>query len=986
MQDAEYRAVRPRVYSAPFGTDLAEATVRMMIADSDPVTISQAIIFLPNNRAVRTMTEAFVRGAAPGLLLPRMVAIGDLALDEALGPVLDPLADDEPVFPVISPTRRLMLLAGLVMKFHTQRVTPAEALRLACKLVEMIDELEIEEVGFDRFDDITNDADLAGHWQSAYCQLMDIMPAYRAAMAEIEVLGPSERRNILLDRLATRLRNAPPSGPVVAAGITTSAKAVARVLRRIAHLPQGAVILPGIDLDVPEPIWEALGPHKKVEGEISSRRNQETHPQFHLKLLIDRMGIRRSEIETLPGTFPSAKRQAIADMFCLPGDSCEWRDLPEARKQMPHVAVLEASDSAEEARAIAIKVRGALEQRDKRIAIVTPDRELAVRVSAQLRRWNIGVDDSAGTPLLQTPPGTLIAALAEAIASDFSPVSILTIAKHPLVHAGEERLAWLEQARALDLLLRGPSRGRGLDTLAAIVAEKSKNTDLRIWWTGLEATLAPMRAANRKSFTDVFEAVRVVADDLTQGQIWRGTTGRQLACCWEEIASCDLSAIGGAEPAAVPALFSELFGRAVVRPPYGGHPRVAIYGLLEARMQQADLVICCGLNEGTWPQVAKPDPWLAPAIRRHFELATLDRNIGLSAHDLSVALGADEVLVTRAKRDRGGPTVASRFVLRLKALLGDRMRIEAESAEYAGTIDKPSMREPMSQRPAPMPNPEQRRVSLSITDFDQLKSDPYSFYAKRILGLRPLEPVDADPSYAWRGTVVHDVLEAWFKQDRCAPEALARRADKLLTDAALDPILRALWQPRVAEGLKWIAQETAKLQQDEGRVVLTAEQSGHIELAGIKISGRADRIDRLADGCLVIIDYKTGQAPSRKQAAAGFAMQLGLVGLMAERGAIENISGRAGRFEYWSLAKGKGSFGYVIEPTSKKKDDSHIDAADFVAFTTRQAEGAIANWIVGTSPFTSKLRPEYANYEDYDQLARVQEWNGRQSIAESDGR
>ena len=975
--------------TVPFGIDLSDATAELVLSkcDHNPLNVSKTTLLLPNNRAVKAITEAFVRRSKSGLLLPRMVAIGDLALDEALGPMLDPMADDASILPVIGSAERLMLLAQLVTKYRPadQFLSPAEALRLARQLIEMIDELEIEQVGLDSIKGIEIDADLQSHWQSSYGQLMQTLPVYRAALAARQLLGPSERRNILLDRLSTRLRETPDQDLFVAAGITTSAKAVARVLSSIAKLPQGMIILPGVDLDMPEAQWQALGPHEKAGDASKPPRSHETHPQFHLKLLLDRMGIGRSEIEPICRAQVDAVQRAatINDVFCLADETANWGALPAKRKQLACVVLLEASDSAEEARAIAIKVREALEIAGLRISVVTPDRELAIRVAAQLRRWNINVDDSAGTPLLQTPHGTLILALAEGLANRFSPVSLLGIAKHPLVYAGDDRLKWLEMTRRLDLKLRGPVSGKGLDAVTTLLASsKRPDAELSEYWIALKSRLAELENLNGWSLHDILAAIQNVAGSLTQNGVWKGATGRQLSMLWEEFTACDLTAMGRVDRAAVPAILSEIFGRDVVRPPYGGHPRVSIYGLLEARMQQADLIICGGLNEGTWPQIAQPDPWLAPAIRRHLGLATLDRNIGLSAHDLSTALGAKDVMLTRSKRDRSGPTVASRFLLRIKALLGEQLAFETPT--LAGLIDQPSKRVDFAKRPKPSPSAEQRLVDLSVTDFDQLKSDPYSFYAKRILGLKSLEPVDAEPSYAWRGTLVHDVLEKWFIEDQCDPDRLIERAASLLNNQMLDPTMRALWQPRMAEGLRWIANETQRLQEDEGRKLLVAERSGTIELSGVAIKGRADRIDQLADGTLAIIDYKTGGAPKRKQATAGFAMQLGLVGLMAERGAIDGVSGRAGRFEYWSLAKDKAGFGHIAQPTSKKAGDGHIEAPGFVEFVKDQAEEALSKWILGTSDFAAKVRPEYANYEDYNQLMRLQERDGRQPVADGE--
>jgi ATP-dependent helicase/nuclease subunit B len=983
----EGSAPRAHVYNVPLGNDLCDVTAQWIIesAGADPLAISNNILLLPNNRAIKAMTEAFVRQAAPGMLLPRMVAVGDMQLDEALGPMLDPIDEGSALWPAIAPFERLMLLAKLVQDHQSSGapLSPAEALRLARKLAELIDALEVDLIDFSQFADIKIEADLAGHWQSAYARLLQILPAYRAALTARKLMGPAERRNHLLAALEQRLAQNAGEAPIIAVGITTSAKAVARVLRRVARLPNGHVILPGVDLELPDARWDDLSPSTDDSPSFARRRNVEVHPQFHLKHLLELMGIDRSEIDVLPTASSAPEAVAISEIFCLPEHSIYWQELPPTRKSLPHTKWLEAEDSAQEAKAIALRIRGALEVTGKRVALITPDRELAVRVAGQLYRWGIEVDDSAGIPLLQTPPGTLMLALVDAISSRFSASSILAIAKHPLVFAGTERLDWLDHVRQLDLALRGTASGIGLLAITRrLQAARKPNEALIAWWTGFATLLSPLESADGQPFENVLASLRDVATALTDGGIWRGASGRELARNWEDITASDLSTFGRADATGLVATFKEIFSGAVVRPPYGGHPRVAIYGLLEARLQQADMLICSGLNEGTWPQIAQPDPWLAPAIRRHLKVPTLDRNIGLSAHDLATALGAQEVLLTRARRDRGGPTVASRFLLRIKALAGEALKTDDALLAWADALDHPAEKEPFATRPLPMPNAEQRLVSLSVTDFDQLKSDPYSFYAKRILGLPVLEKVDAEPSYAWRGSLVHDILEKWFTHDQCAVDKLVARADALLAQEAADPLLRALWQPRIAAGLRWVADETRRFITEQGREVAVAEQPGTVHLKGIAVKGRVDRIDRTADGDLVIIDYKTGMPPSTKQINAGFALQLGLIGYMAEQLAIKGVSGKASHFEYWSLAKKKEVFGHIVTPTSTRASDKKPEPDDFVAFAVEQAEAAISKWILGDAPFTAKLHPEFALYGDYDQLMRLQEWNGRQAIIE----
>jgi ATP-dependent helicase/nuclease subunit B len=327
--------------------------------------------------------------------------------------------------------------------------------------------------------------------------------------------------------------------------------------------------------------------------------------------------------------------------------------------------------------------------------------------------------------------------------------------------------------------------------------------------------------------------------------------------------------------------------------------------------------------------------------------------------------------VTRARRDARAPAIASRFWLRLEAMTGGLTRAPAIE-RWARAIDRPDGHRPAAR---PAPSPRERPRKISVTEVDRLKADPFAFYARRILGLSALDPVDADPSAAWRGTAVHAVLEAWMKEDDCDPAKLRPRAEALLAGASAHPLMRALWQPRLIEAIDFVAAEVEK-NRSEGRLPLKAEAWGSATVSGIELGGKADRIDRCADGGLAIVDYKTGKPPSNKAVAEGFSLQLGLLGLIAEQGGFEGVEGAAACFEYWSLARKAGRLGYVASPTSGR---GGLDAADFTALAARHFAAAAARWLAGDAPFTAKLHPEYAPYGDYDQLMRLDEWYGRES-------
>lgn len=963
-------AIRPKLYTIPLGLSLADTLAGHLLeqAGDSPETLSDTLILLPNNRAIKTLTDSFVRRADNGLLLPRMVAVGDLALDETLGPLLDPIGDASraPVPPAIADINRRVLLARLIRQ-QRPAITPVEAMRLARHLAGALDQLDVEEVGLKQVGEHDLSDDLSTHWQSAYGDFLAIARALDDELAKRGMIGPAARRNALLDRFAAAL---PTNIPVIATGITTAAPAVARLLRAISRLPLGMLIWPHIDLAMDGDEWDALGPLLR-EGDLLPL-SEETHPQYHLKLLLKRMGVRRDEITLFPGAMAATKLVAVDEIFCRADATIGWSDLKPAQKRLDHVRLLTASDSTEEALSIAVLIREALEQPQRRIALVTPDRELAIRVAAQLRRWEIRVDDSAGQPLAQLPPATLLLALAESYADQMGPVSLLAALKHPLVRAGEERLPWLEAVRRLDLALRGPRLGIGLAAIAEAILD---DAPLSAWWKETAAIFDRFDHKGNAPLAVIIDLLSDAASALTGGAVWQGQAGRQLAQLLEDYRATGFAGLGDIDRGAAPAMLAQLLDAEVTRPVYGSHPRVAIYGLLEARLQQADFVICAGLNEGIWPQLAQPDPWLAPRLRRELGLPGLDRNIGLSAHDLASLLGSAEVVLTRAERDRSGPTVASRFLLRMQALLGKQLQDETRTLALARTIDlAPEVTPP--PRPEPMPSKEQRLVNISVTQVETLKADPYSFYARNILRLRSLDEVGSEPTAAWRGVVVHKVLEQWAEHDEFDPAKLAERAHALISNPAFHPSVRVLWQPRVTAGLDWIAEETVRLKA-EGRVVISSEKEGKLQLAGVILKGRADRIDRTADGNLVIVDYKTGQAPTAKSVKAGFSLQLGLIGAMAEAGAIDKVSGKAAGFEYWSLAKRKdGGFGLIKSPVS----DKGIAAADFVPFALAQASEAIETWITGSAPFTAKLHPEYAPYGDYDQLMRLAEWYGREAV------
>ncbi len=983
---------QPNVYSIAAHRGFADALVAGLVPRyaEDGFGLARLTLLVPSSRAARTISEAFIRHAGEtgtsGLLMPRMVAVGDLDLDEKLGSLLDPLgASDIP--PAIEPARRWFELARMLraeLEAEGKSMPPGAAiLRMARDLARTMDRLLVEEKApEDLLDEKVLDLapSLAEHWQNSIRLFAKVQARWRFTLDESGAVDAANRRNMLFDRAAREWRAEPPKTPIVAAGVTSAAPALARMLRSIADMENGAVILPDLDLAMPKEAWDELGragQSDEPDGEMFGRDDALTHPQYHLKLLLGRMGIAREEVRQwhrkgLTAAEP-ARTHAISSLFLPPEASSSWADLPPDKRRLSGVRLLTSTTAEEEAQAIALLVREALEEPSKRVAVISADRSLARRVTQHLSRWNIAADDTAGRPLSLTPAGRLFALLAELASGPMTPTGIVSALAHPLVRSGEARRDWLANLRMFERHLRGPSPAPGFEPLREI----AKKADVAEWWSEVEALLSALVIESDEiALADALDILTTTAEAFADEGVWAREDGRALSAMVEDMRLHARATDTAIPPRDLANALREAMDEIAVRPPYGGHPRISIYGLLESRMARADLVICGGLNEGSWPQSPGPDALLAPGVLRALGVPVAEFRIGLAAHDLAGAMGAPEVVLSRAERDKEGPTIPSRFLLRVEALLGELVKDyrEREIPTILPQLDRAAERAEQYPRPAPRPSAEQRKVDIKVTALDRLLGDPYQFYAQEVLGLKSLDQLEADPfsDPALRGTLTHKILELWHQARVNDPAAAIEPiAEAHFRSEQCHPLFMGLWRPRLIAALNRFAEW---IDADEVREVIAWERKGAMTVNGVHIYGRVDRIDRLEDGSLAIVDYKTGKPPSAAQVEAGYALQLGLLGLIARDGDFDGLSGTASAFEYWSMAKHDGEFGFVDVPMKVGNKRAGLTPEEFLPLHETKLAEAIRRFIKGSDPFVAKEKPDYPGYIDYDQLMRLDEW------------
>lgn len=961
---------RPAVFNIPAGTPFVDALAEGLLArhGADPLTLSSVTVLLPNRRAARALREAFLRiSDGRALLLPRLRPIGDvdeeelaLAGAEATG-IPEALAD----------LRRLVLLANEV-RTRPEVAGFAQALALGRELARFVDEVRIDSVDLKKLKALAPD-DYAEHWQATLRFLTVLTDRWPAVLAESGRIDAAERRNLLLQAQVRHWQAEPPADPVYIAGSTGSIPASAALIGVVARSPRGAVILPGFDMAM-------------TAEDHAANANEPTHPQHGMLRLLQAIGCAPEDVRPWAVATPSAshrERQRLIREALRPGETAHaWAEAePFGADAASGLRFVEAQSPQEEAAVIALLLRETLETAGRRAALVTPDRGLARRVAATLGRWGIDIDDSAGTPLQQTPPGAFLRLLAEVAAQDFEAVPLLAALKHPLAAGGEAPERFRARVRRFERrALRGKRPPPGLAGLRGATEDPDAAAFIdRI--AGILAPLSPdplpegrLPAEHLRRLVQVAEAL--AASDLGP-RLWAGDAGEALARFVQDATlaledESDTLPIGHRE---WPAVLDALMQGVVVRPAYGLHPRLAIWGPIEARLQQADRLILGGLNEGTWPADPGADPWLSRPMRVALGLPPPERRIGLAAHDIQQALGAGDVILTRAMRVEGSKTVPSRWWLRLWTLLGETRPVDRDLPAWAAKLNEPAT--VRSERPpAPRPPVETRPRALSVTRIELLIRDPYAIYARYILRLQPLDPLQPDSDALERGNFIHRAVDRFI---RAFPDALPGNAaaeliaigNTLVAEMKIHPATLAFWWPRFKRIAHWFTGWETK-HRASGALPLATEIKGTIEMPAPRgafvLNGTADRIDRLASGNLSLIDYKTGLTPTKPMVEAGFSPQLPLEAAMLARGAFAGID-KAETDELLYIRLSGGRVAGLERPIDLDAMDAAVAAWDGLV-------RLIARYDKAETPYLSRPRPQFLNQPgDYDHLARLGEWS-----------
>ena len=987
----------PSVYSIdaglPFARDLAAGV--MQLADN-PQRLARALVLVPSQRAAQALQAAFLDHAnGKAMLLPRMLPIGDFGDDDDTGSHgFDDIGD---LPPQISGLRRQICLAKLLRFFPLggQHPSQPQAMLLASSLAQLLDQLYNADATADQLRDLLPEQ-FSAHWQDILTLLGILIERWPDILSHETVMDSVDRRNRLLRRRAVLWQETPPDHLVVIAGSTGSISATRDLIATIAGLPDGHVVLPGLDRDVADQ-W----------AEISTDSG---HPQYQLAQLLAHMEMTPDQVRDWVFVSPdvppalAARRALMREVFRPAALSASWQRLGDEgplidRTALGGLKIITARSRREEAGLIALMLREVLETPGRTAALVTPDRQLGELVIADLARWNIIVEDTAGQRLSLTAAGRFLTLLCDAIAVNFAPLELLSLLKHPFAAGGMSQQDFRAKVDAIEIaVLRGSRPGKGLEGLLSALDD----ADLRVFldrhiWQNLAPAITAWQAPNPAMASlavglgdaaELLCATEMKATgtganrDSGVVRIWAGPDGKAAGDLLSGLALDGTdSAVNAAD---MPLILHQLLDTITVYPHVTAHPRLAILGAVEARMHPAQIVgshriVLGGFNEGNWPPRPDMDPWMNAAMRASVGLPPRNWRSGLSAHDFFMAICSPDVVITRAEKETGTPTTKSRWLQRMEVVtnalgLADSIDTGAREHAWLHQLEPREAVHPV-QRPAPCPPVSVRPRKFSATEIDLWVTDPYAIYAKKILRLRPLDPIDRPADAALRGIMFHDALADFIKAHPHADMGSDALAELLkfgkarFANAIEHPSIKFFWWSRFETMAAWFVEAEARRR--TALLSVHGEVKGSVELASIggpvTLTARADRLEYGSDKSWVIVDYKTGIVPSQRHVNEGVRNQLAVEGLIAFEGGFEGLpAGVINSLEYWKLSGKKSAPGEIFSPFEAAFDGAEI---------RRRLEQLATHYDNPQTCYPSEPDPSLVPaFKPYQHLSRSREW------------
>lgn len=936
------------IYSIPFSAPFLETIADYLLSRQSTFSLSQWTIFLPTHRAGQALSDIlFRKEKEKTFVLPRILSLGDLDPEEI---VLSSQEGTEKLSfprPIISAYRRKLLLASLISKFQytDHPISFDQALIWAESLLSFIDEMQTEGIDLKTLKDVSfTSGGHAEHLEKIQKFLTLLGENWDKILEDEYCIESIVWQRQLMKAQADFLEKQQKDAPLMIAGSMGTIDSTSHLIKVIAHLNNGVVILSGFQQDLST---EILSPH---------------HPQFLLRRLLDKIEVSPLEVQKL-----DLNKKSSLFLEHIFDDQCKAEE--RVASCLENIQYVEASDEGEEARLVAIAIRKSLEEGKRKIVCISPNQKLLRRISTELRFWSLSVFREK-KPLIEEKTGSFLHLISLWFSEPFPAVSVASTFKHVFVSKKKE--TWLLFEKYVLGRWGGTLSFDALDYFSGRRTgeiDVQKEEEVKVFYQELKGFFQSFPHERSLGFyLDKMEKILqwLLESDKKIEEIFLSEdpqTASEFQQLWADLRKS--SSLMMEHPKQVSDIFFNLLSRHQAGNIRAENNDIILFmSPAEARFIEADFTILVGLNEGTWPAEVRVDPFFSSSMRHHIGLPSVENKIGQSAHDfLSFLCREGPILVTRSLKTGGSPSVPSRFLSHLTLFL-NKHSVQFSSGENLKGWMKSLTEVPRLKNllpPAPIPPVSHRPKKLSITDIGVLLKDPYSIYAKHILKLVPLNGFASKDKARLFGLFAHHFLHRWHSH----PEDFMRDAwvekAKFLFECYMGPIDQArLWWEKFLLLFDWVKGKKKlknSLTEVKGEMILAQDASL------FTIFGRADRID-WNENEAILIDYKTGAPPSLSDIKKGKAHQLALEALILLKNGFNGVPSQVAlkELQYWGLLSG--------EIVSIKEED--LPAV--VSQTRENLENLIESFQREDMPYLSYPKGVVKG-GPYDHLSRVQEWS-----------
>ena len=968
---------------------------------SNPFALSDVTIILPTKRARLTLANIFCDKLSGGALLPNIITFGDQSQEDI---IFLPALDAKPLPNAISNIKRILMLAKLVEGWadNSPEINPqaAEIIALASSLAQIIDTCHIENIDHKKLKNITP-INLAKNWQQTLDFLLIALDAWPKILEQENKIDAALLKNYQIIQQAKAAKEIYADKPVIAAGSTGSILATANFLKEITKLKRGVVVLPGLDVNLSDESLVSL-------SDIKS--NPHGHNQYTLAKLLSYLEQKPNDVYELASS-NNARSDIIHHSLALAQDTQKWGETrgefeEKIDSAFKNISLICADNDEKQARAIALACLEGLNKK-KSVGIISPDQNLARRISAELARFDIKVDDSAGTPIFHTRAGRFARQILAIAKNNFAPLDLIALLRNQYASFGLKRDEIAKRADLLEYsIFRSERIGDGLDGIrislqknltgenkyAPIKLSEAEADRLDDLISKIDKAFTPLILLFKKksflvsSFASIFSQVilaiiapdnqdRAIKDDMKILLDWLDDLKNQA----NDNNSPILNSFD------IEASFKGLTSSISYRSIASYNNDVAIWGLLEARLLSPDLLIMAGLNETIWPSIADQGPFLSRNMAIEAGIEPAEKRIGQAAHDFEMAFGNENLILSYSKNIGTNPAQISRFLQRVFAFIGDEETKKCQIRgniwlEQAQAIDFCLTPKPAT-RPAPCPKQELRPKSLSVTEIETLVRSPYDIYAKYVLNLKPLDNIGQLPDARDRGNIIHAIFEQFIVENIDvnsidAYEKIMSFAKTHFSKLSSNPSLEIVWLARFEK----IAKDFIKFEQSRDANIFkrNAESYGEWRLGDLNPSftlrGKADRIDITKNQSLEILDFKTGYIPDPKDMKDFLAPQMLLEAAMAREGVFNDIAPMpVSALSYIKIGAGPKAFELI--DFSIEKNTNLDEAIDEIV---RRLSMQISTYLLSDKvPMSARIYPSAKQnfIGNYEHLARTGEWS-----------